>query len=97
LRLAVSREEAKTLPMPKTLLTMVCAPKRLQAEIAAELEALLPALLDRAFKGRIVKTKDVLHLNLHRKFFAQIAGGTKRIEYRSTPYWRRRLEVVITT
>lgn len=28
-----------------------------------------------------------------RKFFAQIAAGTKRIEYRRrTPYWRRRLE-----
>lgn len=35
----------------------------------------------------------VLHLNLHREFFAQIAAGTKRIEYRSrTPYWERRLE-----
>jgi hypothetical protein len=35
----------------------------------------------------------ILHLNLHREFFAQIAAGTKRTEYRSrTPYWRRRLE-----
>jgi ASC-1-like (ASCH) protein len=35
----------------------------------------------------------VLHLNLHREFFAQIAAGTKRIEYRRrTAYWRRRLE-----
>jgi hypothetical protein len=35
----------------------------------------------------------ILHLNLHREFFAQIAAGTKRIEYRRrTPYWRRRLE-----
>jgi ASC-1-like (ASCH) protein len=34
-----------------------------------------------------------LHLNLHREFFAQIAAGTKRIEYRRrTPFWRRRLE-----
>ena len=34
-----------------------------------------------------------LHLNLHREYFAQIAAGTKRIEYRSrTAYWRRRLE-----
>jgi ASC-1-like (ASCH) protein len=34
-----------------------------------------------------------LHLNLHREFFAQIATGRKRVEYRSrTPYWRRRLE-----
>ena len=35
----------------------------------------------------------ILHLNLHREFFAQITAGTKRIEYRSrTAYWRRRLE-----
>ena len=35
----------------------------------------------------------ILHLNLHREFFLQIAEGTKRTEYRSqTPYWRRRLE-----
>ena len=39
------------------------------------------------------KSKSVLHLNLHREFFAAIAAGTKRIEYRQrTPYWRRRLE-----
>ena len=35
----------------------------------------------------------ILHLNLHREFFAQIAAGEKRVEYRAqTPYWRRRLE-----
>jgi hypothetical protein len=35
----------------------------------------------------------ILHLNLHREFFAQIAARTKRIEYRDqTPYWRTRLE-----
>ena len=35
----------------------------------------------------------ILHLNLHREFFAQIAAKTKRIEYRDqTPYWRKRLE-----
>ena len=35
----------------------------------------------------------ILHLNLRREFFAQIAPGTKRIEYRRrTPYWRHRLE-----
>lgn len=35
----------------------------------------------------------ILHLNLHREFFAQIAAGTKRTEYRRrTPYWRCRLE-----
>jgi type I restriction enzyme S subunit len=31
----------------------VDALKRLQAEIAAELDALLPAILDKAFKGEI--------------------------------------------
>jgi hypothetical protein len=36
---------------------------------------------------------EILHLNLHREFFAAIANGSKRIEYRSqSPYWRRRLE-----
>ena len=33
--------------------------------------------------------KEILHLILHREFFAQIAAGTKRIEYHD---WRRRLE-----
>jgi hypothetical protein len=37
--------------------------------------------------------KSILHLNLHREWFAAIANKTKRIEYRNqTPYWRRRLE-----
>ena len=36
---------------------------------------------------------EILHLNLHREFFAQIAAGTKRIEYRErTAYWKTRLE-----
>jgi ASC-1-like (ASCH) protein len=35
----------------------------------------------------------LLHLNLHREFFAAIAAGTKKIEYRAqTPHWRSRLE-----
>jgi len=35
----------------------------------------------------------ILHLNLHRQFFADIAAKKKRIEYRErTPYWRKRLE-----
>jgi hypothetical protein len=35
----------------------------------------------------------ILHLNLHREFFAAIAAGTKKAEYRSrTPYWQSRLE-----
>lgn len=37
--------------------------------------------------------KSILHLNLHREYFAAIANRTKRIEYRDqTPYWRTRLE-----
>jgi hypothetical protein len=37
--------------------------------------------------------KSVLHLTLHREWFAAIAAGTKRTEYRAqTPYWRKRLE-----
>jgi hypothetical protein len=33
--------------------TSFCALQRLQAETAAELAALLPAILDRAFKGEL--------------------------------------------
>ena len=37
--------------------------------------------------------KTVLHLNLRRDFFRQIAERTKRIEYRDqSPYWKKRLE-----
>jgi hypothetical protein len=37
--------------------------------------------------------KNTLHLNLHREYFADIAEGTTRIEYRKqTPYWKKRLE-----
>ena len=35
------------------LQSMVDALKRLQAETAAELDALLPAILDKAFKGEL--------------------------------------------
>ena len=36
---------------------------------------------------------EILHLNLHREFFAAIASKTKHIEYRKqSPYWRKRLE-----
>lgn len=36
---------------------------------------------------------EILHLNLHREFFAMIAAGRKPIEYRKqSPYWRKRLE-----
>jgi hypothetical protein len=35
----------------------------------------------------------ILHLNLHRQYFAEIAARTKRIEYRDrTAYWKTRLE-----
>ena len=37
--------------------------------------------------------KKILHLNLFRKYFDQIAEGTKTIEYRDkTEYWKKRLE-----
>lgn len=37
--------------------------------------------------------KSILHLNLHREFFAQIVAGTKRIEYRERKkHWKTRLE-----
>ena len=40
-----------------------------------------------------MNTLVILHLNLHREYFAQIAARTKRIEYRErTPYWHTRLE-----
>jgi hypothetical protein len=40
-----------------------------------------------------MKTKRVLHLNLHREFFAAIADRMKRTEYRDrSPYWRTSLE-----
>ena len=36
---------------------------------------------------------EILHLNLHRGFFAAVAAGRKRTEYRKqSPYWRKRLE-----
>lgn len=36
---------------------------------------------------------EILYLNLHREFFAAIAVGRKRIEYRrQSGYWRKRLE-----
>ena len=36
---------------------------------------------------------EILHLNLHREFFAAIATKQKRIEYRrQSRYWRKRLE-----
>ena len=36
---------------------------------------------------------EILHLNLHREFFAAIANKQKRVEYRrQSRYWRKRLE-----
>ena len=35
----------------------------------------------------------ILHLNLFRKYFDEIAEGTKTIEFRdNTEYWKKRLE-----
>ena len=35
----------------------------------------------------------ILHLNLFRKYFDEIAEGTKTIEYRDrTEYWKKRIE-----
>ena len=35
----------------------------------------------------------ILHLNLFRKYFDQIAEGTKTVEYRDyTDYWKKRIE-----
>jgi len=45
-----SRETQMTL---RKVMAEVDALKRLQAETAAELDALLPAILDRAFKGEL--------------------------------------------
>ena len=37
--------------------------------------------------------EQILHLNLYRKYFDQIAEGTKTIEYRDkTDYWKKRIE-----
>ena len=39
------------------------------------------------------KNRKVLHLNLFRKYFDEIAEGIKTIEYRDkTDYWKRRIE-----
>jgi hypothetical protein len=39
------------------------------------------------------KAPEILHLNLHREFFASIAADTKKTEYRARrPCWRARLE-----
>ena len=36
---------------------------------------------------------EVLQLNLHRKWFAEIVSKKKRVEYRDQkPHWRKRLE-----
>lgn len=41
----------------------------------------------------MTRSPSILHLNLHREFFAAIAAGTRNTEYRTrTPYWRTRLE-----
>ena len=45
-----------------------------------------------SFIKEVIDNKKVLHLNLYRKYFDEIASGKKRIEYRDiTPYWTSRL------
>ena len=46
-------EQRRTMTEVDAFPTEVDALKRLQAETAAELDALLPAVLDRAFKGEL--------------------------------------------
>jgi len=46
-------EQRRILAELDALQTEVDALKRLQAETAAEVDALLPAILDRAFKGEL--------------------------------------------
>ena len=44
------------------------------------------------FIKEVIENKKVLHLNLYRKYFDEIASGKKTIEYRDiTPYWIKRL------
>jgi hypothetical protein len=39
-----------------------------------------------------IQEPSILHLTLHREWFAKIADGTKREEYRDiTTYWQKRL------
>ena len=51
-------------------------------------------LEDLLLASKIMKDEQkILHLNLYRKYFDEIAEGTKTIEYRDkTDYWKRRLE-----
>jgi len=45
-----------------------------------------------SFIKEVIDNKKVLHLNLYRKYFDEIASGKKSIEYRDiTPYWTSRL------
>ena len=45
-----------------------------------------------SFIKEVIDNKKVLHLNLYRKYFDEIASGIKTIEYRDiTPYWTTRL------
>jgi len=43
-------------------------------------------------RGKRSSDGSILHLNLHREYFAEIAAGRKKIERRDrTPYWKSRL------
>ena len=49
--------------------------------------------MNRMDKISMTSTPAILHLNLHRGFFTEIAAGRKWVEYRKQkPYWKARLE-----
>jgi hypothetical protein len=73
----IERAKQRGLRIPKSLLAAKPKPKRRRKPTSKR---------DRSAAA-------VLQLNLHREYFAAIAVGTKRIEYRDrTPYWKTRLE-----
>ena len=50
-------------------------------------------LIEQCEEEERIKNMKILHLNLFRKYFDQIADGTKTIEYRDrTDYWKKRIE-----
>ena len=50
-------------------------------------------LIEQCEEEERIKNMKILHLNLFRKYFDQIAEGIKTIEYREmTDYWKKRIE-----
>ena len=50
-------------------------------------------LIEQCEEEERIKNMKILHLNLFRKYFDQIADGIKTIEYRDrTDYWKKRIE-----